>query len=282
MPDLSIVIITRDNKKVLGECVSSVIGNTHASTYEIIVVDNDSSDGTPSFIKEKFPSVVLLSNNKNVGFSRANNRGLKAAKGRYSVILNDDTYLKDDAFSSLKDHMDKNPDAGICGPKLLNPDGSLQRQGSLLSALAWRSSQPRRVGMVIGACMFIRMSVISRIGLFDENLFFYNDDMDLCRRANKAGFKVVYFPSARVYHYGGFSAKKQANKFLMVEGYRGGLYYCKKHYGNIAYHLYRILLLLFVLLMLLFSLANREKLKVYLEILGIIIRQQIISKIPSL
>ena len=277
--DLSVIIITLNNKKIIEECIKSIKRDTKSISYEIIVVDNSSNDGTQSFIRAKYPDVPLIENKKNLGFSGANNKGLKIAKGRYSVLLNDDTYIKEDTFGKLAAFMDSETDIGICGPKLLNIDGSLQRQGSLLSAYKWRSNSPIEVGFVLGACLFIRMAMISKIGLLDENLFFYNDDLDLCKRARMSGFKVVYYPDAEIYHYGGYSSKRSPNMRLFIEGFRGGLYYCKKHYGLIIYSIYRALLLIFTLAMLPFSLINKDKLNAYREILQIILKEQIVSKI---
>jgi len=276
--DLSIIIITLNNRNILEECIESIKQNTTSISYEIIVVDNNSNDGTRSAIRSRYPDVALIENKKNLGFSGANNKGLKIAKGRYSVLLNDDTYIKENAFGKLAAFMDSETDVGICGPKLLNIDGSLQRQGSILSSCKWRSKSPVEVGFVLGACMFIRMAVINKIGLLDENLFFYNDDLDLCKRARTAGFKVVYYPDAGIYHYGGYSSKKSPNMKLFVEGFRGGLYYCKKHYGSIIYSVYRALLLIFTLAMLPFSLINKDKLNACREILQIILKEQIVSK----
>ncbi len=276
--DLSVIIITLNNKKILDECIDSVKRHTKSISYEIIVVDNNSGDGTQALIRSKYPDVKLIGNEKNLGFSAANNKGLKIAGGRYSVLLNDDTYIKDDAFGTMVKFMDGRTDIGICGPKLLNTDGSVQRQGSILSAYKWHSKSPVEVNFVLGACMFIRASAIEKIGLLDENLFFYNDDLDLCKRAKSASFKVVYCPDARVYHYGGYGSKRMPGKKLFVEGFRGGLYFCKKHYGPVAYSLYRALLLLFSLAMVPFSLADKEKLSAYLEILKITINEQIVYK----
>jgi hypothetical protein len=278
MLDLSIIIITRNNKKILDECIHSIKNNIKSITYEIIVSDNNSSDGTQALIKTKHSQVTLIANTANLGFSAANNKGLKIAKGRYSVILNDDTYIKEDTFGKVVRYMDNDPKIGICGPKLLNPDGSLQHQGSIFSAFKWRSKKPIEVSMVLGACMFIRMSMLGKIGLFDENLFFYNDDLDLCKRSIKAGFKVLYFPDAQVHHYGGFSSKRSPDNALFIEGFRGGLYYCKKHYGIIFYILYSFLLAIFSMIMAILSLLNIRKSAAYMEILKIIITGQIVSK----
>jgi len=277
--DLSVIIITLNNKKILGECIDSVKRSTRSISYELIVVDNNSGDGTQNMVRSKYPDIILIENKKNFGFSAANNKGLNIARGRYSVLLNDDTFIKEDAFGKMVAFLDGETDIGICGTKLLNIDGSIQRQGSILSAHKWRSSVPIEVNFVLGACMFIRMGILNKIGLLDENLFFYNDDLDLCKRARSAGFKVVYYPDAEVYHYGGYSSKKASGKTFAVEGFRGGLYFCKKHYGVIIYSLYRALLFLFVLVMVLFSLTNKENLSNYLAVLKIIIKEQIVSKI---
>ena len=276
--DLSVIIITLNNKKILGECIDSVKRFTRSISYELMVIDNGSDDGTQDMVRSKYPDVILIENKKNLGFSAANNKGLNIARGRYSVLLNDDTFVKEDAFGKIVGFLDGETGIGICGSKLLNIDGSIQRQGSILSAHKWRSSVPTEVNFVLGACMFIRMSILNKIGLLDENLFFYNDDLDLCKRARSAGFKVVYCPDAAVYHYGGYSSKKASGRTLSVEGFRGGLYFCKKHYGVIVYSIYRALLFLFILAMVPFSLINKEKLSACLEVLKIIVNEQIVSK----
>ena len=276
--DLSIIIITLNNKKILEGCINSVKQFTSSISYELIVVDNNSNDGTQALIRSKYPGVTLIENNKNLGYSGANNMGLNIAKGRYSVLLNDDTYVKDDSFGKLVAFLDNEPDIGVCGPKLLNTDGSIQLQGSFLSSRKWRSNDPAEVSFVIGACMFIRMIIIKKIGLLDENLFFYNDDLDLCKRARSAGFKVVYYPDAQVFHYGGYSSKRSPSKQLMIEGFRGGLYFCRKHYGPIIYVFYSIPLLLFTVIMMLFSLNKKEKFSAYFEIFKIITTKQIVYK----
>lgn len=276
--DLSVIIITLNNKKILDECIDSVKRHTRSISYEIIVVDNNSTDGTQALIRSKYPEIKLIANEKNLGFSAANNRGLKIANGRYSLLLNDDTYIKDDAFGKTVKFMDGRADMGICGPRLMNTDGTVQRQGSILSAYKWRSNSPVDVNFVMGACLFIRAEALEKIGLLDENLFFYNDDLDLCKRARKASFKVVYYPGAQVYHYGGYGSKRTPGKKLFIEGFRGGLYFCKKHYGPAAYTLYRALLLLYSLAMIPFSLADKEKLSAYIEILKITINEQIVYK----
>lgn len=281
MVDLSVIILTRNNKKMLDECASSVMTHT-GSPFELIVTDNGSSDGTVELIRSKYPSVKLIENKANLGFTVPNNKGLKIASGRYAVILNDDTYLKEDAFSKVASYLDAHPDVAICGPRLLNPDGSTQTQGSFLESRKWRSTVPIDVSFVIGACMFIRMSALGDIGMFDENLFFYNDDLDICMRARKAGYRVVYAPVASVFHYGGSTSKKTGNFGYFIEGVRGGLYFCRKHYGPIAYMIYRGFVIAAAAFMsalcFLTYPVNKGRMKAYSSILKIALKEEILSK----
>lgn len=280
--DLSVIIITLNNKKILEDCLTSIKKFTKGISYETLVTDNGSTDGTEQMLKEKFPSTIHLNNKKNLGFSKANNKGIQKAQGRYVLILNDDTYIRSDAFTAMIRFMDKSPEVGICGPKLLYPNGNIQEQGSIFSKKHWASKFAVDVQFVIGACLLIRKEVISKIGSFDENLFFYNDDLDLCLRAKKAGYKVAYFPIPEVYHYGGFTSKKTHNMAFFVEGIRGGLYFCKKHYNRAIYWLYRAFLLAADLFMLGISALiypfKKDMLPAYLKILKLILTEDIMSK----
>jgi GT2 family glycosyltransferase len=184
------------------------------------------------------------------------------------MLLNNDTIVKDHAFDQMVDFMDKSVDIGACGPKLLNLDGSIQHQGGLLSKRFWRSSHPVAVDFLIGACLMVRREVLGRVGLMDEKLFFYNDDLDWCRRIRQAGWQIYFLPQATLVHYGGASSnKKQFNRQLFTEGFMGGLYFTRKHYGELAYHLYRSLLVLTTLLVLPFMIRNKDKLRAYTDIL---------------
>jgi GT2 family glycosyltransferase len=280
--DLSIIILTYNNKKILEDCILSIRKYTRAN-HEVIVVDNNSSDGTQDLIRTKHPQVKLIANSQNLGFTRANNKGLQIATGHYCLILNDDTYLKEDAFSKVIAFMEHNPDIGICGPKLLNVDGSIQYQGSVLSKPRWSATKPVDVPFVIGAAMFIRTSILNDIGTFDENLFFYNDDLDICKSAKKAGYRVVYYPEASVYHYGGFSSKKKRNWFFFIEGIRSGLYFCRKHYSPAVYQTYRTFIIIAAAFMSVitspFYFFQKDRFKSYISILNIALKEEIILKI---
>jgi len=178
--------------------------------------------------------------------------------------------------------MDKNTKIGACGPKLLNTDGTIQKQGGVFGKKFYLSKKPVPVDFVIGACLMVRREVIEKVGMMDENLFFYNDDLDWCMSIRKAGWKIYFFPEAKIIHYGGYSSKRVFNRRLFVEGFKGGLYFCKKHYGVLAWIIYRLLLtfgMIIAIPLLIFSFpVKREKfldrLLAYLDILRISLLQK--------
>lgn len=256
MLDLSIIIVNTNNKKILEECLGSINKNTHKISFEIIVTDNNSKDGSQEMVKTLYPKVKLIENKENAGFVRASNQGLRIAQGRYSCLLNDDTITYESAFDLMVEFMDKNPSVGACSPTLLNTDGSYQHQGGLFQKKFWLEKKPSEIQFAIGACLMVRREVIGKIGLMDENLFFYNDDLDWCMRIRYAGYKIFFIPQAKIMHYGGYSSKRVFNRRLFVEGFRGGLYFCKKHYGNLIYHLYRLCLALCICLYLPFLILS--------------------------
>jgi len=284
LKDLSIIIVTINNKKILSECLRSIYKSTRKITFEIIVSDNASTDGSQAMVRMDFPEVKLIENQENLGFSKANNLGLRAANAHYSMLLNDDTIIKDGALDTLVNFMNKTPKAGACGPKIFNTDGTLQHQGGLLSKKFWQSNIPTTVEFVIGAALLVRQEVINQVGLMDENLFFYNDDLDWCMSIRKArpgpngtgaGWKIFFVPAAEIIHYGGFSSKKTFNHKLFIEGFRGGLYFCRKHYGEFAYNVYRCFLILFLILFLPFFILNPTKFFAHSDIIMLAARGQI-------
>lgn len=274
MTDLSIIIVNHNNERFLKDCLSSACNGTRRIKFEIIFVDNHSTDGSVELVERDFPQARTIKNQQNLGFCKANNQGLKVYQGRYALLLNTDTVTKHGALDRLVEFMDANPKIGACGPLLLNPDGTPQHQGGLLNRKFWLSKDALAVDYLIGACLMVRREVIDRVGGLDENFFFSNDDLDWCRRIRKAGWPVYFFPQAQVVHYGGYTIKL-FNQRAFVEGFRGGLYFCKKHYGSLTYQLYRGLLALF-LLPVVMSLAlsypflkNKKKLTAFWQILKI-------------
>ncbi len=278
MVDLSIIILNHNNCNLLKNCLKSIFNSTHRITFEIIVVDNASTDNSVQMVKENYSNVTTIENKENLGFTKANNQGLTLSKGRYCMLLNNDTVIKDGAFDKIIEFMDANPTVGVSGPKLLNVDGTPQRQGGLWGLPFWQSSKPKEVNFIMGACLVVRREIIEKVGKLDENLFFYNEDLDWCKRIKVAGWKIYFVPQAEVIHYGGYSTRRTFNKRLFVEGFRGGLYFCKKHYGPLAYYVYRFILVLFFPIAVMGLVITipfkgysefKEKLQAYLDILKI-------------
>ena len=192
MMDLSIIIVNFNNRKLLEDCLASIYASTKNISFEVIVSDNGSNDGSNELVKKNFPKAIMIENHENLGFSKANNLGLKIYKGRYAVLLNNDTVVKPGAFERMVGFMDQDPRVGACGPKLLNVDGTVQRQGGIFGKKFWLSNGPVEVKFVIGACLMVRRSVIDMTGMLDEKLYFYNEDLDWCIRIRKAGYQITF------------------------------------------------------------------------------------------
>lgn len=226
--DLSICIPTLKAKTLLRDCLQSISANTHKIAFEIIVVDNNSQDGTVEMLGAEFPDVQLIVNDHNAGFTRPTNQALEISQGRYVFLLNNDTVILSGALDRLVEFADAHSDVGICSPKVLNRDGTLQKQCrrsfatpwdlfcyfSGLSSLFPKSSlfarylvtyrgedETHAVDAVSGSCMLIRREVLDQIGLLDERFFAYQEDADFCFRAKRAGWQVYYYPQAQIIHY---------------------------------------------------------------------------------
>jgi GT2 family glycosyltransferase len=212
-PLVSVLVVVYSNMDDLEDCLSSALDSDYPNA-EIIAVDNASTDGSPDFIRQKFPSVKLIEYALNLGFCEANNRAFRLAKGDFILFLNPDTRLPNDTISILVDRMEKDPQIGILAPKMLflqepkviNSVG-LQSNRIFYSCdrgfLEYDRGQYDEEAEVIGACggaMFVRKVVIDRIGLFDSRYFMYYEDLDFGIRSWLAGYKVLYTPDAIVYH----------------------------------------------------------------------------------
>jgi len=240
---ISVVILSYNTRELLEKCLNSILENEKESNIEIIVVDNASADGSVDMVRKRFPQVVLIANEKNLGFASAVNQGLRISRGRFIVVLNSDTVLLNNAFTKMAEFMKENPGAGAVRPKVLNPDGSLQRQGSGIWRIFKAPDRVYELDWVSGCCMMLRREIIENVGFFDEFFFFYNEDLDYSKRIKKAGWKLYYFPPANIIHYWGKSSKGLEEK-LLIEGYRGGYYLCEKYYGRPVLLFYKMLALL--------------------------------------
>jgi GT2 family glycosyltransferase len=223
---------------------------------EITVVDNASTDNSLKMVRTEFPEVRLIENTRNLGFARACNQGIDISQGRYVMLLNSDARVENDALRLLVRFADANPEAGIIGPKVLNPDGSLQYSCRRFPTLAaglfrhsflgclfphnpytrdylmadWHHREPQDVDWVSGAAMLIRKGLLEDVGLLDERFYMYCEDVDLAYRAREKGWSVVYFPEAVVVHAKGRSSDKDPNR--MIREFHKSMYrFFRKHYA---------------------------------------------------
>jgi GT2 family glycosyltransferase len=290
MNEIGICIVARRSKEEVLACLDSVIEQSGSLDIQMVVVDNDSQDGTDADIRLKFPNVKLILNNENYGFSRAVNQGLRMLDARYYLLLNPDTIVLDHALQKLVEFMDENPEAGICVPKVLNRDGSLQyqcRRGegrpwetfSYFLGLARLFPQDQRftgyllnhldnekvseVKTVSGSCMMIRREVVEQIGYLDERYFAYQEDADYCIQARHAGWKVFFVPLAQVIHYGGRGGSASNPYFGVYHWHLSYfLYYRKnlaKDYPFWFHPLYYLVMLIKMTFNLVVLLISREK-----------------------
>ena len=256
MKNLGICIVTLESKEKGLACLTSLYEQKTHIDFDIIVVDNGSSDGTAEAIRSQFPTVSLLVNHDNVGFSRAVNQGLKRLDACYYVLLNPDAIILDHALEHLAHFMDENPEAGICAPKVLNRDGTIQLQCRRGEARPWEvfsyflglshlfPTDPRFTGYLLthldndktnevkavtGSCMMIRREVIDQIGYLDERYFAYQEDSDYCLQARRADWKVYFVPAAKILHYGGHGGSRVSPYFAIYQWHRSYYLYYRKN-----------------------------------------------------
>ncbi|MEK7515990.1 MAG: glycosyltransferase family 2 protein [Patescibacteria group bacterium] len=226
-PDLSVIILSYRTKNLVKECVKSIRRAAPQLSYEIIVVDNASGDGVGEMMREQFPDIRFVESAENLGFAGGNNIGLREALGRYRMVLNPDIVVLPGALEKMVAAMDAHPEIGLLGPKLLAPDKSLQyscyRFPSLLTPFLrrtrlgetrwgagvvnrylmadWDHAEMRDVDWLLGAALIVRAEALAHVGLFDDRFFLYFEDTDWARRFWKAGYRVVYFPEAELFHF---------------------------------------------------------------------------------
>jgi len=266
--DVSIVIVNYNVKAFLEQCLMAIRRAQHDLRVEIFVVDNASVDGSQAMLKKKFPYVQLIENNKNLGFSKANNQALKIAKGHYILIINPDTLIQEDTLVTLKRLLDERPETAAVGCKLLNPDGSFQITSRRSLPTPWvaftkiiglSSIFPKskifgrynltyldpnvetEVDVLSGSFMFIRRAVLQDVGYFDEDYFMYGEDIDLCHRIKQKGWKILYTPATQAIHYKGESTKKSELSYL-THFYSAMLIFTHKHFTGRYSMLLQILL----------------------------------------
>jgi GT2 family glycosyltransferase len=252
--ELSIVILTWNSEHLLGKCLSSIRENTTTVDHEIIIVDNNSTDGTRTLLKSVDPegSYNVILNRQNRGVGPARNQGIELATGKYILILDVDTIVTSGAIDELTDYLEQNARCGLVAPKLTDMEGNLQLTcrkfptlgGKFLRRIPfkwaqrllkneemrdWDHASPRKVDYVIGACQLIRKSVIEKVGLLDENIFYGPEDIDFCLRVWQAGYEVVYNPEAVIIHDEQRITKRQLFSNITWEHAKGLAYFFWKH-----------------------------------------------------
>ena len=233
--DVSIIIVNYNTRTSLRRCLQSVTAFPPPCEFETIVVDNASIDGSVEMVKKVFPQAMVVENRINKGFAGALNKGIKRSRGNLLLFVNPDVILAPGCVEVLAEFLSRHPEAGICGPKLLNPDGGIQLSCRAFPTLAnvffgrrslWNRFFPQNrmsrsflradldhnavqeVDWIVGACMMVKRKVPNSIGLFDEDYFLFVEDTDFCYRARKAGYSVYFVPHAVATHERGVSMRK--------------------------------------------------------------------------
>ena len=259
--ELSIIVVSWNTKELLAQCLASIYRHPPRGSYEVIVVDNGSRDGSAEMVMQKFSQVILIRNEDNRGFAQANNQAILASRGNYILLLNPDTEVRAKALIRLTTFLDEHPEAGAVGARLLNADGSLQHSCSPAPTLfnewlhlfhldrerregmsGWDVNTPRPVDTLLGACLMVRREAVKEVGLLDESYFMYSEEVDFCYRLRRAGWHLYWAPQAEVVHYGGQSTRQIAGE-MFLQLYQNKLLYFRKHYGQMSAWIYKFILL---------------------------------------
>jgi len=260
--DLSIVIVSYNTCAILVRCIDSIYQYSQNLSIQIIVSDNASSDHSIETISNRFPDIIIVQNEKNLGFGRANNRAIPFCTGRFILFLNPDVILVEPVLNKMLNFIEETDDAGAVGCKLVNLDGSFQRSYyesdptlanrffeaiyiekliQKLRHLHTRRNYTARVAAITGACIFIRYTLVSRLGGFDETFFMYCEDIDLCYRIKKLGYNIYYLGNLKMIHYGGAATENNKPSYFTKVLTRDSVYkYFLKHYGRPKAFLYRV------------------------------------------
>ncbi|UCF26759.1 MAG: glycosyltransferase family 2 protein [Chloroflexota bacterium] len=263
--DLSVIIVNWNTKNLLVECIDSIYTAPPNSEFDIWVVDNSSTDGSPEIIRNRYPEVNLIVNKENIGFAKANNQAFNQCRGKYILLLNPDTVVKPEAIEKLCRFLNQLPEVGMVGPRLINADKTLQISAFPIPTLSkefwrlfhldvfvpygkypmkdWDVDTAREVDTLLGACMLIRREALGKSNLFDEEYFIYSEEVDLCARLKKGSWHLYWLPSAVVIHYGSQSTQQVAED-MFLKLYAGKILYFRKHRSKFAVLVYKIILFL--------------------------------------
>ena len=264
--ELSVVIVSYNTKDLLRECLQSVYREADGMSIEVLLVDNNSSDGSPQMVEVEFPQVSLIRSAVNLGFGAANNLALEVVQGRFIVLLNSDAFCSSGSLRIARDHMNASPEVALGGARLVGRDLSWQPSARMfphviydalmLTGLAAKFPKSRIFGRfdrtwadplqscpadwVPGAFSIIRAEALEKVGFFDPRFFMYAEEVDLCRRIKQAGFKIWYWPDIVITHIGGESSRNMKDGELsgaQVTNWRmrSTLLYYRKHHGSMAW-----------------------------------------------
>lgn len=263
MKALSIVIVTWNCKRFTEECLESLRAYRQDPQAEIIVVDNASWDGTPELVRDSYPEVILIHNEDNLGFAKANNIAIRKSSGKYVCLINPDVRVLDGCIEKMRAYMEANPRIGLLGPQMLGVDGKSYRsymgaptlwrifcralaldvlfpQSKLFGGFLmpyFRQNRIADVEVLNGWFLMTRREALNEVGLLDETLFMYGDDLDWSKRFRDAGWRVVYFPEAESLHYGGGATARALVRFS-VEMQRANFQYWRKNYRRASQFVY--------------------------------------------
>ncbi len=253
--NLSVIVVTYESRRYLPQCLGALEREMEKYSWEAIIVDNASRDGSSRVAQELLPEALVLRNSVNLGFGRAANQGIRCARGRFLLVLNPDVVVLPGAIDTMMDYMETNPRVGVVGPRLYLPDGSIQptvrpfprlpyllfgRQSPLTRifphnpmsrsylGMAEITEGPAQVDWMAGACMMMRREAFEIVGGFDRHMFLYVEDTDLCFRMAQQGWDVVYLTAARGIHYLGASTDHLGARAI-VEHHRSLIRYFTKH-----------------------------------------------------
>jgi GT2 family glycosyltransferase len=252
--DISIIIVNWNTRDLLQSCLESIYKTIHDISYEIIVVDNGSRDGSVAMLQEKYPQVRLIQNEENRGFGAANNQAMRIMTGRYALLLNSDAVLTENTVRELFTFMEAQSDAAMACGQLLNADGSKQNSvasfPNLLTLLTNTSlleylfpnrypskrydyDKPVEVESCIGACLIVRNKAIEEVGMFDERYFFFFEETDWAYQMRNAGWKIFHVPTAFIYHLQGQSIGGDIQS--RIEFYRSRYQFFRKWKSRLYY-----------------------------------------------
>lgn len=260
-PMVSVVIVSWNARQYLKQCLESLSARACRFPMEVLVVDNDSSDGSADMVEKDYPNCRLLRNETNLGFAKANNIGIKASTGRYVCLVNSDVRVLPDCITKLVDYCEAHAEVGMAGPRILGGDGKLQRScrgfptlwNMFCRSLAldslfpscrlfggylmpyWEHDTLEAVDILSGCFWIVRREALPKVGLLDEKFFMYGEDMDWCKRFRAGDWRIAFVPEAEAIHYGGASSANAPIRFF-IEKQRADLQYWAKHHGCMARH----------------------------------------------